>query len=331
MKTKSPVLILGDRWSGPLFARALKREGLHYSLWISDEGHIPAPDLVPIIVGNGETRKKAGLIFGEALAEKIWAISEGNWKLAQAAFAELRVPFFDRGLKRFGDEGAEKGIAFSSADFFSSAVSPADIAGRFSKLLGVGAKGGLEFEASLETSQGTVIVRAPVVIVATEKLERDAIPALSDKRIPVTLSSFELPAPEALDFSVGFFNKGADFAVTDGNRLQLGSYRNLFEDRAVGLHSQIDPVTRKNVLEFFSKRGWIADPSSVKSRLHVDSISCDGLPLVGPIPGLSGVIFATGFAGRAASFLFFIAADTATALSGTSKATVDVFSTRRLV
>src|SRR5690606_29206407 len=104
---------------------------------------------------------------------------------------------------------------------------------------------------------------------------------LASERIPVSVSSFVFPDPEGLDASVFLFNQGADFAVRDRRIVRLGSFRNLYEDRGVGLHAAADERTRENISRFFTEKGWLgAESRPLSEGVSFESVSCDGLPIV---------------------------------------------------
>ena len=73
-------------------------------------------------------------------------------------------------------------------------------------------------------------------------------------------------------------------------------------------------MTRQNTQSFFSELGWIAR-GEVDARLQIATLTCDGLPLVGPFPEDPGVFLVGGFAGREANFLFAVLDNLADALA----------------
>src|SRR5207248_2013240 len=94
---------------------------------------------------------------------------------------------------------------------------------------------------------------APVVVVVSDRLVPALFPSLVDKWIPVSLTSVVHPPSRQLPFLGALFHLGADFAVVGKSSLRLGSFRNLFEDKAVGVHDQPDPATLKGVEGFFGR------------------------------------------------------------------------------
>ncbi len=330
MKTK--LTILGDGWSGRLLADALKRRDQECELWLS-ETPVPPPDTTPVYLGTGDTAETARKIFGEPLFSMVWGLSSENHQLARARLSGLGVAFREGGVLRAGGT-KDVGLSFS-ARALETALDSKPVAGRFREIESLSALGNLEFGARLNTAQGPVDLRSPLIVVATESFSLGAIPWLSDKRIPVTLSSFHVdkaalsvPPTESV---VHFFNGGAEAAVLGESGGRFISYRNLWSDRGVGLKDEIDPVTESNLRNFFSQQGWFPPSVSLRGELSIESVTCDGLPILGPLPGHSGIVFALGFGARTACLFFAVAEILADALTGGTSEKLDRFSTRRLI
>lgn len=327
---KAPkILILGDLWTAPLFAYHFSQIGQPTEIWLSDDPPFAGPE--PVYLGNGETREKAGLIFGEPLAEKLWTVSTANFAAARRLLSALGVAFHEHGLQRPGTPAAtEPGFSFSPQDLSTVLLRGQTVAGRFQRVLSLNAEG-LETKVRLQTARGPVELSAPMAVVATESFEQSAVAWLADKRIPCTLTSLLAKPTPKFSASVGLFNGGADFAVNDGSLLRLGSWRNLYADHGVGLHAQEDARSRHGLTQFFSGLGWLDPSLSLPATLRVESLSCDGIPLVGTVPGLAGVVFAVSFAGRGPCFIFEVADRVAHTMVGKPTALLDVFSPRRLL
>lgn len=314
---KADILVLGDTWTGPLFAYALRQLNQKCDLWVSEFAAQDA--LEAVCIGNGETRDKAGQIFGEHLARALWKLSEENKNKAQTLFSELEVPV----------SHSADAVVFSSATLahsLSRGLSP----NVFSTLQKIEQTTPFSCRVHLKTQKGVEVAEAALVVVVTESYSLGSVAELSDTRIPATLSSFTFTGET---FPAGYhsFNQGAEFCISDGKKFRLGSLRNLFSDRGVGLHTSIDEVTRKNILEFFSKQGGISLSSPYEAVRRVEALSCDGIPLVGTYPGLPGCVFVTGFAARGPCFLFSVAESVAQALVGKPSGDLSIFSTRRLL
>lgn len=289
--------------------------GQAVDLWVSDYACVDAPEAV--FLGNGETREKAGLIFGERLAGRLWEISQANLQLARKLFTESRVEFTET-------EGA---LIFSPGRLAAALAEPFQT---FSTLEHLEQKGNAEVRAHLKTAEGTKQVAAPLAVIATEAYGLSTIALLSDKRIPTTLSSFCFTDVKK-QAGYQLFNQGADFTISNGSELRLGSFRNLYADRGVGLRNEIDPVTQKNLLNFFSAKGVVSANATARPVRRIESLSCDGIPLVGTFAGLPGAVFATGFAARSAAFLFAVAESVAATVLGEAAQDLAIFSPRRLL
>ncbi len=188
----------------------------------------------------------------------------------------------------------------------------------------------------LETDSGGEELSASIVVVISESIPADLFPSLKDKVIPVTLSSFSFSAihyPINSAKTVFFvFNAGIDFAIRQEKKVILGSFRNLFEDKAVGIHKQADPRTLEGVRKYFGTLGWVDAGEKASPYLDVESITCDGLPLVGSLSENPGVYIVAGFAGRRQNFIFEIARLLSQAIAGKSSFDLlSVFSTKRFL
>lgn len=335
MKTPPKITVLGDGWSGRLLADALKRRGQDCDLWLSENKSHPTPETVPLFIGNGETAESARKIFGADLQTRLWEISERNWEVATSALRALGVPTSAHGLIR-ADGSREKGMRFSAVALERALGKSLSPRGRFRRLLSLTAHGNLDFGARLETDSGPMDLRSPLLVLASEYFALDSIAWLADKRIPVTLSSFhvdqaDIHLPGEGEGSVRFFNAGAEFAVVGEGGWRFASLRNLWSDRGVGVNDTIDPVTETNVRAYFSRAGWFPADIPMRAELSVESVTCDGLPIIGPWPGQTGVVFALGWSARSANYLFAVAELLADALLGHKVDDLDRFSTRRLV
>ena len=131
---------------------------------------------------------------------------------------------------------------------------------------------------------------------------------------------------------MALFNAGADFAVSEGAKLRLGSFRNLYEDKAVGIHAQPDPATLKGVSHFFGDLGWIESEKELRSHISIETLTCDGLPIAGSLPDSPGIYLVTGFAGRAQNYLFEVAEQLAAGiLKESGFEALSLFSTKRFI
>jgi glycine/D-amino acid oxidase-like deaminating enzyme len=326
---KPKILVVGDLWTAPLFAYILSSLGQDTDVWVCESPHYEGPEAV--YVGNGETREKAGLIFGESLAARVWEIAQANFESAHKTLQALGVPLFEKQMQRVdATTVSEPAFSFSSTGLAQALENPVSSKRRFRRLKAVQSRG-LETAVQLETATGVEEVHAPMAVIATESFDQHAVPWLSDKRIPVTLSSYLVPPVANCTAAFTLFNSGADFAVQDGVQLRLGSVRNLYADHGVGLHASDDPRTREGITRFFTSRGWLAPGVSLQPTLRIESLPCDGIPLVGTLPGLPGAVFVTGFAARGPNFIFEVAQRVARSMLGQPTQSLEIFSPRRLL
>ncbi len=319
--------MIGDGWQGAVVAHALKGRGMDPILYLAAPSTYPMTDPVVLYVGNGETREKAELIFGESVARDLWEISEANWTRALDLLRICDVPHETKGLVRFPQQTIERGASFSGDALEHALLEDLSIAGRFRRLKGLSCDPDLVAHVRLDTFE----VSAPFVILVSEHFESSAVAALAGIRIPITLSSFTYRIQPPFSGSVAVFNDGADFAVGGGDTWRLGSFRNLFQDRGVGLHDKPDEIASQNLAAYFTKLNWIPSGARGDAGMSYESISCDGLPIVGTFSALPSVVFVTGFAARSACFLFELAERLATQVTTGEASRLGVFSPRRML
>jgi hypothetical protein len=202
------------------------------------------------------------------------------------------------------------------------------------RLLSLAKAGTLETRLDFEREGKPQSFRASVVVVECDSLPvgpsgGTAIAFLTDKLVPVTLSSF--PLPFALPMAGLFFHRGADFAIRDGAGARLGSFRNLYADRGVGQHAVADPLTRESLGRFFGGMKWPAEAIG-EPILSYEALSCDGVPIAGALPEHPGAYVLAGFAARTANFIFELADRLAEDIvRGGNFSELKVFSTRRFL
>jgi hypothetical protein len=336
------------------------------------ETETKTPPLSSITIGNGECFASAQQIFGQEMAESFWQISRRNFDRAKQGLAQLNVTASPGNVYWFAandrekvlleksiasgemslEEGAVKNqqgarsfalvakspcLQFSHELFASSAQDQLAADGisiqKISSLNSVGKKGALRYVLQYADASGTKEIESSLVLFFDDILIASLFPSCADKIIPVTLSSFLFAKKKDLPLRGAIFNNGADFAYNDPQGWCLGSYRNLFEDKAVGVKNQADPVTLKGVKSFFSSMDWI-DPLAepLEQRLSIESISCDGLPVVGALADLPGIYVGGGFSARSANFLFEVVAKLASGILGREGfSDLTLFSTKRFI
>ncbi|MCB0416499.1 MAG: hypothetical protein KDD39_02535 [Bdellovibrionales bacterium] len=272
---------------------------------LSPETALPQRTL-PVYLGNGESRNRASLTYGNQLTETLWDFSETNYAEAERRAASLGVNLREGDLRWTDYEGLRamdldypelcaalrKNLKENSCQFRS-----------FSKIQVLpSAKLGQSIEF-IERSAPQKI-EATAVVCAEEWLCYQNFTYMKDKLVPATLWSFLFKKTTALDFALALFNDGVDFAVNRGSQLELGSFRNLYMDHGVGLVTEPDERTRAGVKSLFSGLGWIESENESAVFSSVEAISCDGLPIVGSLPDLPSTYVVCGFSGRSQNFLF---------------------------
>ena len=362
------VLVIGNWWTGPLLAHALSKHGLEATVYSLGERKETEPTHVAAHMGNGEIPETAFLTLGEATAMRVWEISANNLQRAKVWMQELGVPFRERETIWFAASARERELLAASAkrlphrctfwesgplleqaghhfeavltapgleldleDWRCAAESryPVQVIDR---LIKIDKAPNLDYWVRTETRGQAQEQRFSLVIVATERLEVGAFPSFSDKWIPVTLSSFTWPRTDSTELAVALFNGGADFAVGNESTFRMGSFRNLYEDKSVGVRTEVDPVTLRNVSRFFGGLGWIDPTAPFRSHLSVEAISCDGLPIAGATADLPGVYLVGAFSGRAPNFIFEVAEQLALGIStDRGYGGLSLFSTKRFL
>jgi len=324
------ITVVGSGWEVHAAALSLNECGLRCA-----GVRLPSNPVgwIPVSVGSGEPRATVEKIMGSALTGFLWEISEENYARARQFFPEI-VPTETRWYASASpaDFHSEKGFGFEEETFCRSAEA---------RLVQLGEKvvDADEIDITSESSfvhrvkfkDGTSIGTS-FVLLLHEPTAIGLYPGLSDKLIPVTLSSYTFPRRVEAGFSMALFNGGADYAIFEDVRLRLGSFRNLFEDKAVGFPLPPDPATLKGVTRFFGDQRWIDPDTKPEAHISLAAISCDGLPVVGALSEAPHVFVAGGFAGRSQNFIFEVASRLGNALRGKSSFSgLEKFSTKRFV
>ncbi len=324
----------GDDWSGALFSYFARRNGLSPVLVeVEPRRQIP---LSAIHVGNGEMSKNARLIFGESLYRQIWPFSEANFECSRNLLRSLSCSSDPQSLDWFNGQKVileEPVLVIGNAALNAALVSSSGTSPTQSKTVAIERGRSMESLVTLTLGTAKRQWRASTIIVVSESLPPQLFASLRDKIIPVTLSAFGYTSKATLPpFNYALFNSGVDFAMKGEKLVWLGSYRNLFEDKAVGILSVADPKTGDGVRKFFGSLGWIEPGENPRTALAVEAITCDGLPLVGSLPENPGVYIVSGFAGRRQNFIFEVASLLTAGLAGKgSYEKLSPFSTRRFL
>lgn len=361
---------MGEGWPALWAAKEMCDVGLRPRVW--SLSHSSSARQIPVYWGNGELWETARLIYGDAIAETLWEISQKNFLHAKKKLAELSVPISEEGLVWFASDekqakllkttaerkpefsfserdsvlsqGKEKfkallkepAFSFSGAlmektlrDFLKRAKVSVETV---EEIRQIQSKEVFEYELCASSKGEEKTISAPLVIFISSRISQSLLPSMRDKWMPVSLTSAFAEGPRPFPFSFCLFHGGADFASGGEKGIQLGSFRNLYEDKAVGILKKADPATLRGVETFFGSLGWISESTSLKTEIDVTSLSCDGLPLVGALPDFPGVYLLTGFAGREANFLFEVTRRLAQGLvKEKGFSSLAIFSTKRFV
>jgi hypothetical protein len=347
LSSRSPkrfdVAIIGEKWKVGVAAEFFRETSCNViALSTSSTSGLEA-----IHVGTGDCFERARLLFGDSLAESLWNFSEENYALAKEFLDSRSIPYSEKGLLRITNKKNEResllfakslrsgknkvvaeglwepGLTFSLDHFELSVQSTHDL-----QLL-------QEEDFLYKLKWENKSAEASTILFLSDKEVWSRFPAMRDKLIAVTLSHFTYHRRGGPPCSAALVNGGADFAFSNGAEWLLGSYRNLYEDRAVGIRDTVDEVTRSGVSTYFSGLGWVDKEGLIKENVSVDAITCDGIPLVGTLDGAPGIFFAGGFAGKAPNFLFLCAKALAQGLSSSENSLgysqLALFSTKRFV
>jgi glycine/D-amino acid oxidase-like deaminating enzyme len=343
------VLVVGDRLSAPLLQQEFREQGIEPRVLVLDTA-VRGRELATI--GNGEYYANARRVYGEPLADKLWEFSARNFARAQEILATLKIAARPVRQTWYAASEREAALQRETAGLLkSNAASPSDLGGfvgrleepalgwespvstgAIDSLLSVERSAELELSVTFRCAGKAATERAAVAVFASEEIPRAVLPWLGDKSIPVTLSSFVFPQAKPLPFARAIFNGGVDFVSAESGGLRVGSFRNLYEDKAVGRLTTADPATLAGVRKLFGSLGWIEAEVSPEAGLRYESLSCDGLPIVGALPDLPGAYVMTGFAARTSNFIFEAARRLARGIAhGGDFAGLQSFSTKRFV
>lgn len=324
---KDEILLIGDNWIVGVFADAFAQKGVTPKIISLQAPTVSSPTGIAAFVGNGDPKSRVTAVMGEDLADKIWNVSESSYDLAKDFCNRHSVEIYEKGLVRVDNDkisGREKAFSFNPEKIKN--LFAADYYGEIETIQKLST-----FNVRAKLRNNDELLVAPVMVFLTDLLSSQQFHFLWDKIVPMTLSSFKFTATKNTpEYALTLFNAGADFGIRLGEEFHAGSFRNLFEDRAVGAQKVADAVTQSNVTKFFAKRGWIDPTESPYVQLSIESISCDGLPLVGTLPDMPGVHVVSAFSGRSANFVFDIAPKVASAIlsNGTAHG-LEAFSLKR--
>lgn len=372
ISAKSEVTVIGSRWTASVMGYALLSLGHRPKIFIIDDPSQSEPSDVAVHVGNGECYENARLIFGEPVAQALWHLSGESFRKLRALLTKLSVPVRDGKALWFASDERQKALLEETArrnpvatvlkgpewlrqggrKFETAIAEPAlllnlgalstALLNKFverdvsvihvDKLVSFEKHHLMEYRLNFEKAGKTELATTSVVLLMSDRISPELFPSMRGKWMPVTLGSFNFKAKTHKEFVLSLFNGGADFAVRGSAGLRVGSYRNLYQDKALGILTEADPATLNGVTDFFSSLNWVSAEPPVKTHLSAESLSCDGLPLIGALADFPGIHLLAGFAGRTQNFMFEVAEQLARGIlkEGPSDA-VNYFSTKRFV
>ncbi|MCB9797235.1 MAG: FAD-dependent oxidoreductase [Alphaproteobacteria bacterium] len=148
-------------------------------------------------------------------------------------------------------------------------------------------------------------VRAQAAVVAVNAYVGDLLPALADKVDPVRGQMLgTAPLPIRFDIPV-YANHGYDYWRQDSQgRLALGGWRNLDPDTERGVDERLNDDIQARMSAFVADSFPGLDVAITHRWAGIMGFSRDGLPLVGPAPGVGGAAVGCGFTGHGFGFAF---------------------------
>lgn len=369
---KPNVLVVGERWTASVLAYQLLGQGITPKVFFLNGFEEAEKVDLPVHIGNGESYERARLALGDGLARKIWELSSESFKKLKALMTRLNSPVTEgktlwfaqddtsrklleatvrhnpvaeslkgpewlrQGGRKFECVVSEPALLFSPAKLSqvlgTKFVEQEVRTEKIDSLDKIDPHQGMEYRVHYHSGGKAHHIDVSLVALSSDRLSPTLFPSMKDKWIPVSLSSFTFKAKTHKEFLISLFNGGADFAVRSGGQLRLGSYRNLFEDKAVGVRTEPDPATLSGVTDYFGNLDWIYSEPPQAKYCTVDSISCDGLPIVGPVGEYPGVHLLAGFGGRPQHYLFEVAEQWAKAVAkGEPSPKLEFLSTKRWV
>jgi gamma-glutamylputrescine oxidase len=155
----------------------------------------------------------------------------------------------------------------------------------------------------LQTKRG--VVHAQTAIVCTNAWAGHLLPWFAETVDPVRGQMLAThPLPRVFDLPV-YADHGYDYWRQDqSGRIVLGGWRNLDPESERGFDDVLNEDIQARMLEFLHRFAPLADVKISHRWSGVMGFSQDGLPLLGPVPGLAGVLAAAGFTGHGFGFAF---------------------------
>lgn len=296
MSSASPITVdvnvVGNGWPAWLVVHSLLERNVSCAI----EGPVASDRARIGSSGNGDPLEIARKVMGRAVADRLWKVGAVN---------------------------RERALSLGTALGIHPAVWSCD--GKEQPAFGFhGGELALRLERLCKTALRGPARATMTVYVCDTRAAVAEFASLSDKLIPVTLTYLETKTA-SVQWKQTSYHSGADYRIDSPKGACFGSYRNLFEDRAVGFLAA-DSVTVQGL------KGFFPDAALAQVRVGYETLSCDGLPVVGALSETPTAFVVDGFAGRPENYLFAIADMLAEGISGLgSFDPLALFSTKRFV
>ena len=153
----------------------------------------------------------------------------------------------------------------------------------------------------VHTKHGTI--RSEMVIVCTNARVGTLLGQYKDIVSPVRGQMLATaPAPKIFDRPI-YADHGFDYwRQTPQGNIVLGGWRNLDPSTEVGFDETLHPEIQQHMEDFLHKFSALHDVEIIQRWSGIMGFSKDGLPLVGPVPGLSNILVGAGFTGHGFGF-----------------------------
>ena len=263
------------------------------ALWVRPPASPPG---FPVTyLGNGEVEATAHRIFGDAVAERLWALSQTNGEIVRAHWPGHAVPV----TWRLPDG------AWQETGWLGNGT-PAR-AHRSATLVAVRAKGAFRYELELATECAVERLETAVLVLADELLPPALFPALAPTwLLPACTEVIGRPTASA---PVGLVldHAGVDYAYrfesSAAATFWCGSFRGLQDDDAIRRpatpsHRGVDALRRN----YGERERWLDLSGPSQARVYEAALPCDGLPIVGPLGEAPGVFVVGAFSARERNF-----------------------------
>lgn len=175
-------------------------------------------------------------------------------------------------------------------------------------------------------------IRASLVLVCTNASAGALLPFFADKVNPVRGQMLATaPAPALFDCPV-YADHGFDYWRQDEHgRIALGGWRNLDPEGETGSEEVLHPLIQARMTEFLHRFPALRDVPVTHRWAGTMGFSRDGLPIVGPVPGVPGALAAAGFTGHGFGFAWLAGRALAELVLEGQSTFSELFSSRRFL